>query len=79
MPLTLAKVRDVSFSKPPVGQPGYHPDEVDELLDRVHAELARLMADNHDLRSQVEQLDQQLRAVPVDQRITLDRSRLRGR
>lgn len=40
MPLTLADVRGVSFSKPPVGEPGYHPGEVDELLDRVHAELA---------------------------------------
>jgi len=66
MPLTLADVRGVSFSKPPVGEPGYHPGEVDELLDRVHAELARLIADNNELRSQVEQLDQQLRAVPVD-------------
>jgi DivIVA domain-containing protein len=65
MPLTLADVCGVSFSKPPVGEPGYHPGEVDELLDRVHAELARLIADNNELRSQVEQLDQQLRAVPV--------------
>ncbi|MBV8996009.1 MAG: DivIVA domain-containing protein [Pseudonocardiales bacterium] len=66
MPLTLADVRGVSFSKPPVGEPGYHAGEVDELLDRVHAELARLIADNNELRSQVEQLDQQLRAMPVD-------------
>ena len=66
MPLTLADVRGVSFSKPPVGEPGYHPGEVDELLDRVHAELARLMAENNELRSQLEQLDQQVRAVPVD-------------
>lgn len=66
MPLTAAEVRDVSFSKPPVGEPGYHPAEVDEFLDRVHAELTRLMEDNNELRSQVEQRDQQLRAVPVD-------------
>jgi DivIVA domain-containing protein len=66
MPLTAAEVREVSFSKPPVGEPGYHPDEVDDLLDRVHAELTRLIEDNNELRSQVELLDQQLRAVPVD-------------
>lgn len=66
MPLTLADVRGVSFSKPPAGEPGYHPGEVEELLDRVHAELTRLIADNNELRSQVQQLDQQLRAVPVD-------------
>ena len=66
MPLTLAEVRDVSFSKPPVGEPGYHPDEVDDLLDRVHAELARLIEENTELRSQVAQLDVQLGNVPVD-------------
>jgi DivIVA domain-containing protein len=66
MPLTLAEVRDVSFSKPPVGEPGYHPDEVDDLLDRVHAELARLIEENTELRSQVAQLDAQLRNTPVD-------------
>src|SRR5436305_7373913 len=66
MPLTLAELRDVSFSKPPVGEPGYHPDEVDELLDRVDGELARLMEENTELRSQVAQLDAQLRNVPVD-------------
>jgi DivIVA domain-containing protein len=65
MPLTLAEVRDVSFGTPPVGEPGYHRDEVDELLDRVHAELARLIEENNELRSRVE-VDQQLRAVPVD-------------
>jgi DivIVA domain-containing protein len=66
MPLTLAEVRDVSFSKPPVGEPGYHPDEVDDLLDRVHAELARLIEENTELRSQIAQFDAQLRSVPVD-------------
>ena len=66
MPLTPAEVRDVSFSAPPVGEPGYHPEEVDELRDRVYAELARLIEENHELRGRVEQLDQQRRAVPVD-------------
>lgn len=66
MPLTLAELHDVSFSKPPVGQPGYHQDEVDDLLYRVHAELARLIEENDELRTQVAQLDPQLRNVPVD-------------
>lgn len=65
MPLTLAELRGVSFSKPPVGEPGYHPDEVDDLLDRVHAELARLIEENNELRSQVAQLDAQPRNAPV--------------
>jgi hypothetical protein len=39
---------------------------VDDFPDRVHAELARLIEENNDLRHQVEQIDQQLRALPVD-------------
>jgi len=66
MPLTLAELRDVSFSTPPVGEPGYHAGEVDDLLDRIGAELARLMEENTELRSQVAQLDAQLRNMPVD-------------
>lgn len=66
MPLTLAELRDVSFSTPPVGETGYHPGEVDDLLDRVGAELTRLVEENNELRSQVAQLDAQLRNVPVD-------------
>ncbi|PZS33516.1 MAG: cell division initiation protein [Pseudonocardiales bacterium] len=60
MPLSPAEVRDVVFSQPPVGELGYHADEVDEFLDVVHAELTRLV-ENNALRGQVEQLDQQLR------------------
>jgi DivIVA domain-containing protein len=68
MPLTLAELRDVSFSKPPVGEPGYHPDEVDDLLDRVGAELTRLIEENNELRSQVAQVDAQLPTVRADTR-----------
>jgi DivIVA domain-containing protein len=42
MPLTPAEVGNVTFSRPPVGAPGYHEDEVDDFLDLVHAELAPL-------------------------------------
>jgi DivIVA domain-containing protein len=62
MPLTPADVHNVAFSKPPIGKRGYNEDEVDAFLDLVEAELARLIEDNNDLRNQVEQLDQQLRA-----------------
>jgi DivIVA domain-containing protein len=64
MPLSPAEVRDVAFSQPPVGELGYHEDEVDEFLDLVHAELTRLVEENNALRDRVEQLDQQLRAAP---------------
>ncbi len=66
MPLTPAEVRHVLFSKAPVGRRGYHEDEVDSFLDRVHVELARLIEENNDLRNQREQRDQQLAAGPVD-------------
>jgi DivIVA domain-containing protein len=66
MPLTPADVHNVAFSKPPIGKRGYNEDEVDAFLDLVEAELARLIEENNDLRNQVEQLDQQLHAAPVD-------------
>jgi DivIVA domain-containing protein len=37
--LTAADVRNVAFGKPPLGKRGYHEDEVDALLDRIHAKL----------------------------------------
>ena len=67
MSLTPADVHNVAFSKPPIGKRGYNEDEVDAFLDLVEAELARLIEDNNDLRNQVEQLDQQLRAAPGGQ------------
>jgi DivIVA domain-containing protein len=66
MPLMPADVANVAFSKPPMGKRGYCEDEVDAFLDLLEAELARLTEENLDLRNQVEQLDQQLRAAPVD-------------
>ncbi|MCA1703128.1 MAG: DivIVA domain-containing protein [Actinobacteria bacterium] len=66
MPLTPADVHNVAFSKPPLGKRGYDENEVDAFLDLAEAELARLLEKNSDLRNQVEQLDQQRRAAPVD-------------
>jgi DivIVA domain-containing protein len=63
MSLTPAEVHDVAFSKPPIGMQGYHEDEVDAFLDLVEAELARLIADNDDLRSRAEQLVEQQSAT----------------
>src|SRR5918998_1135130 len=66
MPLTPADVANVAFSKPPIGKRGYIEDEVDAFLDLVETELARLLEENNDLRNQLEQLDQQRCAAPVD-------------
>jgi DivIVA domain-containing protein len=66
MPVTAADVRNVAFSKPPIGKRGYHEDEVDSFLDVVGAELARLTTENNHLRNRVAQLEQQQRAAPVD-------------
>jgi DivIVA domain-containing protein len=38
-PLTAADIRNVAFSKPPIGKRGYNEDEVDAFLDRVEAWL----------------------------------------
>ena len=66
MGLTPADVHNVAFSKPPIGKRGYNEDEVDAFLDLVEAELARLVEENNDLRSQVEQLENQLQTAQVD-------------
>src|SRR3954468_14369458 len=66
MPLTPADVRNFTFNKPPVDRPGYHEDEVDDFLDLVEAELLRLIQDNSELRAQVAQLDEQLRALSTN-------------
>jgi DivIVA domain-containing protein len=66
MPVTAADVRNVAFSKPPIGKRGYHEDEVDSFLDVVGAELARLTTENNDLRNRVAQLQQRQRATTVD-------------
>ena len=71
MPLTPADVHNVAFSKPPIGKRGYNEDEVDAFLDLVEAELARLIEDNNELRNQVEQLDQRLRAAEFEIRFLL--------
>ncbi|GAB2668063.1 DivIVA domain-containing protein [Saccharopolyspora gloriosae] len=66
MGLTPADVHNVAFSKPPIGKRGYNEDEVDAFLDLVEAELARLVEENNDLRSQMEQLENQLQTAQVD-------------
>jgi cell division septum initiation protein DivIVA len=61
MPVTLGEVGHVTFK-----ECGYHRDEVDRFVGRVHAELARLIEENNELRHQMEQLDLQRQAVPVE-------------
>ncbi|MCF3938467.1 DivIVA-like cell division protein Wag31 [Gordonia tangerina] len=57
MRLTPADVHNVAFSKPPIGKRGYNEDEVDQFLDFVEAELARLIEENGDLKQRVEELE----------------------
>lgn len=57
MRLTPADVHNVAFSKPPIGKRGYNEDEVDQFLDFVEAELARLIDENSDLKQRVEELE----------------------
>lgn len=66
MSLTPADVHNVAFSKPPIGKRGYNEDEVDAFLDLVEAELARLIEENNELRSQLEQLDRDLDSARGD-------------
>jgi DivIVA domain-containing protein len=67
MALTPTDVRNVGFSKPPLGKRGYSEDEVDAFLDLVCAEMTRLIDENNDLRRQLEQRDRQLRAATAEQ------------
>ncbi|MGZ8180215.1 DivIVA-like cell division protein Wag31 [Williamsia sp. SKLECPSW1] len=57
MRLTPADVHNVAFSKPPIGKRGYNEDEVDQFLDFVEAELARLLEENSDLKARVDELE----------------------
>jgi DivIVA domain-containing protein len=58
-------VHNVAFSPPPIGKPGYHKDEVDNFLELVKAELARLIEENNNLRDRLEPLRPQQRARSV--------------
>ncbi|MGH3823565.1 MAG: DivIVA-like cell division protein Wag31 [Pseudonocardiaceae bacterium] len=66
MPLTPGDIRNIAFSKPPIGKRGYNEDEVDAFLDLVQAELARLINENNDLHNRVDQLNKRLRATSAD-------------
>jgi DivIVA domain-containing protein len=48
MPLTPADVHNVQFKKPSIGKRGYDEDEVDAFLDKVEAELTRLIEQQND-------------------------------
>ena len=66
MPLTPADIRNVAFSKPPIGKRGYSEEEVDYFLDLVGGELTRLLEQINDLNRQVDQRDRELRAAAVE-------------
>ncbi|MFT4124799.1 MAG: DivIVA domain-containing protein [Gordonia sp. (in: high G+C Gram-positive bacteria)] len=63
MRLTPADVHNVAFSKPPIGKRGYNEDEVDQFLDFVETELARLIDENSDLKQRVDELESELAAA----------------
>jgi DivIVA domain-containing protein len=66
--LTPADVHNVAFKKPPIGKRGYDEDEVDEFLDLVETELARLIEENNDLKTQVDEMQRRPQAAgPVGQ------------
>lgn len=58
MPLTPADVSNVEFKKPRMGKRGYDEDEVDDFLDRLEAELARLIEENNELKQKVTAAEQ---------------------
>ena len=60
MPLSPADVHNVAFSKPPIGKRGYNEDEVDQFLDLVETELARLIDENNDLQQRNTELEREL-------------------
>jgi DivIVA domain-containing protein len=51
--LTPADVRNVTFSKPPLGKRGYDEQEVDTFLDRVESTLTALTEEIHVLRARL--------------------------
>ncbi|TKV60207.1 DivIVA domain-containing protein [Nakamurella flava] len=53
MALTPADVHNVEFKKPSLGKRGYDEDEVDVFLDKVEAELGRLIEENNELQGKV--------------------------
>jgi DivIVA domain-containing protein len=49
--VTPADVHNIAFTRPPIGKRGYHEQEVDDFLDIVEQELARLIEDNEQLKA----------------------------
>lgn len=53
MTLTPADVHNVEFKKPSLGKRGYDEDEVDVFLDKIEAELGRLIEENNELQGRL--------------------------
>jgi DivIVA domain-containing protein len=51
--LTPADVRNVAFSKPPIGRRGYDEEQVDAFLDQVERTLAAMGEEIEMLRAQL--------------------------
>ena len=51
--LTPSDIRNIAFSKPPMGKRGYDERDVDEFLDRVQSTLTDMTAEIASLRAQL--------------------------
>jgi DivIVA domain-containing protein len=60
--LSPGDVHDVLFTRAGLGRRGYEEVEVDVFLERVHAEITRLIAEKADLRDEVSRLKGRLAA-----------------
>ncbi len=49
--VTPADVHNIAFTRPPIGKRGYHEQEVDDFLDIIEQELARLIEQNEQLKA----------------------------
>lgn len=57
MALTPADVHNVEFKKPSLGKRGYDEDEVDVFLDKIEAELGRLIEENNELQGRLAEFE----------------------
>jgi DivIVA domain-containing protein len=62
MPLTPADVHNVEFKVTSIGKRGYDEKQVDDFLEQIENELARLIEENNDLKQEVERMQRGLPA-----------------
>jgi DivIVA domain-containing protein len=70
-----ADVHNIAFTRPPIGKRGYHEQEVDDFLDIVEQELARLIEYNEQLKAG-SGADPAAVAAATDQAVSEERTRM---